>query len=189
MITSSFYSRMKHVALITAAVVSLCFVFKPVKPHSPATPEYDRRIDSLINLMALEEEIAFLHSIGLFSSAGLERLNIPGLEYTDGPLGIREELGKTSCASLRLTTDSATFFPNGSALAATWNPELVYGYGVAMGEEARAIKKDILLAPAINITRTPLGGRRGKSLPAFGRKRNKCTCCLEEIVHWVDGIE
>jgi beta-glucosidase len=86
-------------------------------------------------------------------------LGIPELKYTDGPLGIREELEKNSWNSLRLTTDSATFFPSGSALAATWNPELAYLLGTDMGEEARARGKDILLAPAINITRIPTGGR------------------------------
>lgn len=65
MITYSFYSCMKHVTLITAAVVSLCFVFEPGKPHTPA-PEYDKRIESLINLMALEEEIAICMATACF---------------------------------------------------------------------------------------------------------------------------
>jgi beta-glucosidase len=68
-------------------------------------------------------------------------------------------MGKKSWNSLKLTTDSATFFPTGSALAATWNPELAYLLGTDMGEEARARGKDILLAPAVNITRIPTGGR------------------------------
>src|SRR6185437_10213124 len=58
-----------------------------------------------------------------------------------------------------LTTDSATFFPNGSALAATWNPELAYRYGHDMGEEAKKRGKTVMLAPAFNICRTPLCGR------------------------------
>jgi beta-glucosidase len=61
--------------------------------------------------------------------------------------------------SANLTTDSATFFPNGSALAATWNPGLAYRYGHDMGEEARARGKNVMLAPAFNICRTPLCGR------------------------------
>ncbi|HVV54138.1 MAG TPA: glycoside hydrolase family 3 C-terminal domain-containing protein, partial [Mucilaginibacter sp.] len=61
--------------------------------------------------------------------------------------------------SANLTTDSATFFPNGSALAATWNPELAYRYGHDMGEEARERKKYVMLAPAFNICRVPLCGR------------------------------
>jgi len=60
---------------------------------------------------------------------------------------------------LRLTTDSATFFPTGSALAATWSPDLAYLLGNALGEEAKIRGKDVLLGPAVNITRVPTGGR------------------------------
>jgi beta-glucosidase len=76
----------------------------------------------------------------------------------DGPLGVREDVLE-GWGSANLTTDSATFFPNGSALAATWNPELSYRYGHDLGEEARARKKYIILAPAFNLARTPLCGR------------------------------
>lgn len=116
------------------------------------------KIDSIISQMSLEEKIAMVHANTLFSSAGVQRLNIPDLICDDGPLGVREDL-KEGWASANLTTDSATFFPNGSALAATWNPALAYRYGHALGEEARARGKHIILAPAINITRTPLNGR------------------------------
>ena len=119
----------------------------------------DFKIEGIISKMTLEEKILMLHGNGLFTSPGIERLGIPELKYTDGPCGIREEMGKNSWNSLKLTTDSATFFPTGSALAATWNPELAYLLGTDMGEEARARGKDILLAPAVNITRIPTGGR------------------------------
>jgi len=119
----------------------------------------DSKIEGIISNMTLEEKILMLHGNGLFTSPGIERLRIPELKYTDGPCGIREELGKNSWNSLKLTTDSATFFPTGSALAATWNPELAYLLGTGIGEEARARGKDILLAPAVNITRIPTGGR------------------------------
>ncbi|CAN5273759.1 glycoside hydrolase family 3 C-terminal domain-containing protein [soil metagenome] len=118
------------------------------------------KIDQLIKKMTLEEKIAMLHANGIFTTNGVPRLNIPGLTTDDGPLGVREDLSPNGgWASANLTTDSATFFPNGSALAATWNPALAGRFGVAMGEEARARKKDIMLAPAFNIARTPLCGR------------------------------
>jgi len=119
----------------------------------------DYKIDSIVSVLTLEEKIAMLSGNTIFSSAGIERLGIPDLHYTDGPFGIREEVKKNSFQSLGLTTDSATFFPTGSALAATWNPELSFKYGIALGEEARARGKNILLGPAVNIARTPLCGR------------------------------
>jgi beta-glucosidase len=118
----------------------------------------DAKISDIIKKLTLEEKIAMLHANTLFSSAGVPRLNIPDLRCDDGPLGIREEV-LPGWGSANLTTDSATFFPNGSALAATWNPDLLYRFGHDMAEEARARGKHIILAPAFNITRTPLNGR------------------------------
>lgn len=123
------------------------------------TPQaLDAKIDAIVKKLTLEEKISMLHANGIFSTAGVERLGISGLMTDDGPLGVREDV-KEGWGSANLTTDSATFFPNGSALAATWNPELAYRFGHDMGEEARARKKYIMLAPAFNIARTPLCGR------------------------------
>ena len=120
---------------------------------------FDTKIDHIISEMSIEEKIAMLHGNGLFSSAGIKRMGIPEMKYTDGPFGIREELEKNSWNSMKLTTDSATFFPTGSALAATWNTDLAYLLGTALGEEAKTRGKDILLGPAVNITRITTGGR------------------------------
>src|SRR6185503_6722422 len=120
----------------------------------------EAKINQLIKKLTLEEKIAMLHANSIFTTSGVDRLGIPGLSTDDGPLGVREDLSSNGgWESAHLTTDSATFFPNGSALAATWNPSLANSYGVALGEEARARNKDIILAPAFNIARTPLCGR------------------------------
>jgi beta-glucosidase len=120
----------------------------------------DAIINQQIKKMTLEEKISLLHANGIFTTSGIKRLGIPGLSMDDGPLGIREDLSPGGgWASANLTTDSATFFPCGAALAATWNPGLATLFGKAMGEEARARNKDIMLAPAFNIARTPLNGR------------------------------
>ena len=116
------------------------------------------KIDAIVKKLTLEEKISMLHANSIFGTAGVERLGIPGLMTDDGPLGVREDV-KEGWAPANLTTDSATFFPNGSALAATWNPTLAYRYGHDLGEEAKARNKSIILAPAFNIARTPLCGR------------------------------
>jgi beta-glucosidase len=123
-----------------------------------STDKTAQKIQAIIKQLTLEEKIAMLHANSIFGTEGVKRLNIPGLMTDDGPLGVREDV-KEGWGSANLTTDSATFFPNGSALAATWNPELSYRYGHDLGEEARARKKYIILAPAFNIARTPLCGR------------------------------
>lgn len=121
--------------------------------------EYDKEIDSLIAQMTIEEKSGILHGYSMFTNQGVERLGIPEVNMADGPLGIREELQRQSWAPLGLDNDFATYFPAGGGLSATWNPEMAYTFGKSIGEEARARDKDILLAPAFNIIRTPLGGR------------------------------
>lgn len=117
------------------------------------------KINEVISKMTLEEKVAMLHGKTNMSSEGVPSQGIPDIKYTDGPFGIREEGQPHSFMSAGWTTDSATYFPTGSALAATWSTELAYKYGTGMGTEARRRGKDIVLGPAINIQRLPVGGR------------------------------
>lgn len=130
-----------------------------VPSQAQALLSNEAKINSIISQMTLEEKVDMLHGKHMFSSAGVERLGIADIEYADGPFGIREEMEPNSWKSLNLATDSATFFPTGSALAATWSPEMAYAYGRGMGIEARLRGKDMILGPAINIQRIPTGGR------------------------------
>ena len=119
---------------------------------------HDAEINEIIAQMTLEEKVEMLHSKTNMSSEGVPRLGIQDIKYTDGPFGIREENGD-GFRSLGWTLDSATYFPTGSALAATWSKEMAYKNGWAMGKEGRLRGKDIILGPAINIQRLPVGGR------------------------------
>jgi beta-glucosidase len=130
-----------------------------VKTQNRLNLAIENRIDSIISILSLEEKIVMLHGKNYFTSEGIPRLGIRELYYTDGPFGIREEMEPQSWKALGLTNDSATFLPTGSALAATWNPDLAFRYGFVLGEEAKTRGKDILLGPAVNITRSPLNGR------------------------------
>jgi len=121
--------------------------------------QYDTQIDDIISRMTLEEKVNMLHARHMFVSAGVERLGIADIKYADGPFGIREEMQPDGWMPLGWTNDKATFFPTGSALAATWSPDLAYAYGAAVAKEARLRGKDMLLGPAINIQRIPTGGR------------------------------
>jgi beta-glucosidase len=126
------------------------------------TAEKDKmttQIDSIVAQMTLEEKVGMLHGNSMFTTAGVERLGIPEFKIADGPLGIREELERDSWTPLGLEDDYATYYPAGAGLSAAWNPDLAYLFGKGVGEEARARDKDVLLSPAINIIRTPLGGR------------------------------
>lgn len=120
---------------------------------------HDKEIDAVIAQMTLDEKVEMLHSKTNMSSAGVERLGIADMHYADGPFGIREEGVPNGFQSAGWKLDSATYFPTGSALAATWSKEMAYLYGTGMGTEARLRGKDVILGPAVNIQRLPVGGR------------------------------
>lgn len=121
--------------------------------------EFDGEIEKLVSQMTLEEKIGMLHGNSMFSTGAVERLGIPELKMADGPLGVREEISRDNWAPAGLTNDFATYYPAGGALAATWDAEMAYTFGNSLGQEMRARDKDMLLSPAINMVRTPLGGR------------------------------
>lgn len=145
--------------LILATILLILADVAHAQVHKSALLQYDKQIDGIINQMTLEEKVNMLHAKFMFVSAGIERLGIADVKYADGPFGIREEMQPKGWAGLGWETDKATFFPTGSALAATWSPELAYSYGTGMAKEARLRGKDMILGPAINIQRIPTGGR------------------------------
>lgn len=148
--------RIKVIIAIVALSISIA---AQAQKYPTRLLDNESQIESIIKGMTLEEKVAMLHGKNMFSSAGIERLGIADIEYADGPFGIREEMEPHSWNSAHLTTDSATFFPTGSALAATWSTEWAYAYGRGMSREARLRGKDMILGPAINIQRIPTGGR------------------------------
>jgi beta-glucosidase len=124
-----------------------------------ANQPIENRVDDLLSRLTLEEKISILHANSKFTTAAIPRLGIPRRWLDDGPHGVREDIGPDTWQSAGRTDDFATAMPAGICLAATWNPELGFSEGEAIGQEARARGKDIMLGPGINILRTPLCGR------------------------------
>ncbi len=109
------------------------------------------RITELLQQMTLDEKISMLAGADLWHSAAVERLGIPVFKVTDGPNGARGAWGGMGPLSV------AT--PVGIALGATWNPELVEKVGNVLADEVKSKGAHILLAPTVNIHRTPIAGR------------------------------
>jgi len=124
-----------------------------------ADQHQEEKIRTLISQMTLQEKVSLLHANSMFNVSGVKRLGIPEWALSDGPHGVRAEINRYDWGYSGWTSDSATCFPPGTALAASWNPKLAYERGLVLGEEARTRKKDILLGPGINIIRSPLCGR------------------------------
>ena len=149
----------KHPRSLVVAAFTVLSVTLQAQTYPTKLLDNEQRIDEIVGSMTLEEKVEMLHGKNMFSSSGIPRLDIADVEYADGPFGIREEMEPHSWNSAHLPTDSATFFPTGSALAATWSTEWAYAYGQGMSREARLRGKDMILGPAINIQRIPTGGR------------------------------
>ena len=110
--------------------------------------QVDARARALLAKLTTEEKVTLMAGGSSFGTAAIARLGIPALKFSDGPNGVRSN-----------DEVAATVFPTGSALAATWNPELVQAAGAAIGREARAMGVSVMLGPNVNIQRSPLGGR------------------------------
>jgi len=108
------------------------------------------RIDQLLGELTLDEKTAIVAGVDLWHTAAVPRLGVPALKVTDGPAGARGE---------RWTGRASASFPCGTALGATWNPDLVRTVGERIGGEARRKNAHVLLAPTVNIHRHPLAGR------------------------------
>jgi beta-glucosidase len=132
---------------------------KPVPVYLDDSKPIEMRVEDALLRITLEEKIAMIHAQSKFSTPGVPRLGIPEIGMSDGPHGVNKEIDWDSWNSAGWTNDSCTAFPALTCLAATFNPDLSAIYGNAIGEEARFRKKDILLAPGVNIYRMPMNGR------------------------------
>ena len=108
----------------------------------------------LVSRMTLEEKAFLLTGDGWWATFRIDRLGIPSISITDGPHGVRKGQGAGLVKSV-----PATCFPTASALASSWNSELMRRVGVALGLESQASDVQILLGPGVNMKRSPLGGR------------------------------
>ena len=133
-------------------------------------------IDEVLKAMTLEEKAQLLvgdGGIGFVGSGAIhghqsrlvagaagqtveyKRLGIPATVLSDGPAGVHIDATRQGTSQ----TFYATGFPVGTCLASTWNPQLVYKVGQAIGNETLEYGCDVVLGPGLNIQRNPLGGR------------------------------
>ena len=116
----------------------------------------EKAIEKLIKKMTLDEKITMIHGATLFHSGAVERLGIPGIVTSDGPMGVRAEFMEDRWLPAGNQDDMVSYLPSNSALASSWNTELAHKVGHVLGAEARGRSKDVILAPGINIKRDPL---------------------------------
>ena len=114
-------------------------------PTSPNDPAIEKRVDSILGRMTLEQKIDLLGGIRGFYIRGYKELGLPEQKMSDGPIGVRNYGPATTMG--------------GIGLAASWNPELVERMAKVYGQDARARGVHFLLGPGVNIHRAPMNGR------------------------------
>ncbi|HEY4390854.1 MAG TPA: glycoside hydrolase family 3 C-terminal domain-containing protein [Paenibacillus sp.] len=117
-----------------------------------------RDIQALIAEMTLEEKAGMCSGLDFWHLKGVERLGIPSIMVTDGPHGLRKQMGDSDHLGIADSVP-ATCFPSAAGMASSWNRELIGKVGVALGEECQAEDIAVLLGPGANIKRSPLCGR------------------------------
>lgn len=108
--------------------------------------------ESLLPQLTVDEEASLTSGGDAWHTQGIARLGIPGITMCDGPHGLRKDLDGTGAVP-------ATCFPPAATLASSWDPALARTVGDALAEECLQEGVSLVLGPAINIKRNPLGGR------------------------------
>ena len=122
-------------------------------------PEHTHNTSQILEQLTLEEKAWIVSGGGDFwHTRAIPRLGIPALTLHDGPHGLRKTLPKAGQSALE-ESYPATSYPSLSAVACSFDRELVFELGQALGAEAKAAGVDVLLAPGVNIKRHPLNGR------------------------------
>ena len=127
-------------------------------PQAPV----EQRVDDLLRRMTPQEKAAMLAGSGWMESQPNERLGIPAIRMADGPMGVRSwraSSAETSAPGSKLPPVTSTSFPVGAAMAATWDADLVGREGKTIGQETKALGRDMILGPTVNINRVPVWGR------------------------------
>lgn len=130
-------------------------------PYKNSALPVEKRVADLLSRMTLEEKATMLSGSGWMESAPIPRLGIPAIKMSDGPMGVRSWMGSsamTSAANAPVKIE-ATAFPSGIAMASTWDRALVQREGQAIAQEVKALGRDMILGPTVNINRIPLWGR------------------------------
>lgn len=116
------------------------------------------RAKEYVAQLTLEEKAALCVGADFWHLRGVPRLGIASIMVADGPHGLRKQV-KHHTSVRRSDSVPATCFPTASAAACTFDLELLFQMGQALGEECRAEGVSVLLGPGVNMKRSPLGGR------------------------------
>ncbi len=117
-----------------------------------------RNVDEILKELTLYEKAALLAGHKSWHTNKISRVDLPSIFITDGPHGLRKKREDSTEIGLG-QTELSTAFPTAATSGSSWNKELLYEMGEAMGKECNYYGVHVLLGPAVNIKRNPLCGR------------------------------
>ncbi|MGW4163898.1 glycoside hydrolase family 3 protein [Streptomyces sp. NPDC004788] len=121
------------------------------KPRTDADTEREQAVEAALAKLDLDAKTRLLAGQDMWSLPALPEIGLASLVMSDGPIGVR---------GVRWTADDPSVaLPSPTALAATWDPALARRAGRLLAQEARRKRVHVLLAPTVNLHRSPLGGR------------------------------
>jgi len=132
--------------LILSTILAAAALPASAQVYKDATASVDSRVEDLLGRMTLEEKIDYIGGYRGFYIRGIERLGVPEIKLTDGPVGTHKD-------------GRSTAYPAGVLSASTWNRSLVYELGKQLGRDSRARAVHVLLGPGVNILRAPMCAR------------------------------
>jgi beta-glucosidase len=153
-------SPLLSIALVIAAGI-LCAQNPPKDaPYKNPKLPVEQRVADLLGRMSPREKAAMLSGAGWMESQPNARLGIPAIKMADGPMGVRNWAGSSAITNAAATAPVlATAFPAGIGMGASWDVELVRREGQVIAQEVKALGRNMILAPTVNINRQPLWGR------------------------------
>ena len=148
-----------ELALLLLAALCLC-AQESLPPYKNPSLDAGRRVSDLLSRMTVREKAEMLAGSGWMESQPNARLGIPAIKMADGPLGVRNWRGSSAVTNAAGTVPvTATAFPAGIAMASSWDTGLVAHAARAIAQESKALGRDMILGPTVNINRVPLWGR------------------------------
>lgn len=131
----------------------------------------------LISKMTDEEKASLCSGADFWHTKGVARLGIPQMMLTDGPHGLRKQIGKNDHLGLNAAYP-ATCFPTASAAANSWDEAMIEQMGRRLGAETRTQRVGVILGPGVNIKRSPLCGRNFEYYSEDPLLAGKCAAAL-----------
>jgi beta-glucosidase len=134
----------KRIVVVLWAVLMVSNVAAQISKQN--SKDVEQRVDTLLGKLTLEEKLQVLGGDRSFYIHALPSIGMPAIKMSDGPYGVR-------------TFGAATAYAAGVSLAAAWDPQMAQAAGRSLARDAKARGVGILLAPGVNIYRSPLNGR------------------------------